>query len=412
MADWSASGSNALVRRRYTRDASALIHEISDNYSGTKRFDYDPGERLRQVLHQRGPVEKFEYDAAGNLTNSVTDEAGGIKDEVFVYGAGNRLLNRGSTHYEYDAQGRLVIKIEDIGAANPKTWRYQWDALDQLCSVTRPDGEVWRYGYDALGRRVRKVHLDEEVRFVWNGSVPIHELSVHDQTWTSWIFGQESFIPLAQAKNGDTYSIFVDHLGTPQEMADCFGAIVWRFRSKAYGAESVQSGKDGFCPFRFQGQYYDAESGLHYNMFRYYDSDVGRFISQDPIGLVGGINFYQYVHDPMHWIDPMGLDDARPGKNLADEGGVRIVSHGTSDVDRPAHAHVTSAAGETRIGPNGKPIAGQRALTPQEKAVVAANLKEIRKELKKVGRAAARMEAKGELPGAEGSSKSKKSKTC
>ena len=78
-----------------------------------------------------------------------------------------------------------------------------------MCSVTRPDGEVWRYGYDALGRRVRKVHLDEEVRFVWNGSVPIHELSVHDQTWTSWIFGQESFIPLAQAKNGDTYSLFI-----------------------------------------------------------------------------------------------------------------------------------------------------------------------------------------------------------
>ena len=59
---------------------------------------------------------------------------------------------------------------------------------------------------------------------------------------------------------------------------------------------------------RFQGQYFDAETGLHYNRFRYYDPDIERFVSQDPIGLAGGINNYQYAPNPVGWIDPLGLN--------------------------------------------------------------------------------------------------------
>ena len=58
---------------------------------------------------------------------------------------------------------------------------------------------------------------------------------------------------------------------------------------------------------RFQGQYHDRETGLHYNTFRYYDPVVGRFTTQDPIGLAGGLNLYQYAPNPLFWIDPLGL---------------------------------------------------------------------------------------------------------
>ena len=58
---------------------------------------------------------------------------------------------------------------------------------------------------------------------------------------------------------------------------------------------------------RFQGQYFDIETGLHYNRFRYFDPDIGRFISQDPIGLHGGNNLYQYAPNPSGWVDPLGL---------------------------------------------------------------------------------------------------------
>jgi RHS repeat-associated protein len=60
-------------------------------------------------------------------------------------------------------------------------------------------------------------------------------------------------------------------------------------------------------PFRFQGQQFDEETGLHYNRYRYYDPGVGRFVSQDPIGLWGGTNLLTYVHNPLTWIDPLGL---------------------------------------------------------------------------------------------------------
>lgn len=106
------------------------------------------------------------------------------------------------------------------------------------------------------------------------------------------------------------------------------------------------------------------------------------------------------------------LEPGRPGANLnpSNQGGVSIESHGTNDEDRPPHAHVNGDEGnkDCRIGPNGKPISGQRDLTPREAAAVAANLPAIRKELNKVGRSASRLEAEGNLPGAGNTSKKKK----
>ncbi|NCH73363.1 RHS repeat-associated core domain-containing protein [Cronobacter dublinensis] len=68
-----------------------------------------------------------------------------------------------------------------------------------------------------------------------------------------------------------------------------------------------RTGEPVYQPLRYQGQYFNAGTGLHYNRFRYYDPDAGRFISQDPIGLAGGINLYQYAPNPLAWVDPLGL---------------------------------------------------------------------------------------------------------
>ena len=71
-----------------------------------------------------------------------------------------------------------------------------------------------------------------------------------------------------------------------------------------------------FQPLRFQGQYYDTETGLHYNRFRYYDPDIGRFVTLDPIGLLGGVNLYAYASNPISWIDPLGLSSAALRKDM------------------------------------------------------------------------------------------------
>ena len=103
----------------------------------------------------------------------------------------------------------------------------------------------------------------------------------------------------------------LDHLGTPIAAHNAKGEAVWTAEYEAWGKirnETVSDGLKANVPFRFQGQYYDEESGLHYNRFRYYDPEIGRFVSQDPIGLKGGGNLYAYVVNPTLWIDPLGLD--------------------------------------------------------------------------------------------------------
>ena len=98
----------------------------------------------------------------------------------------------------------------------------------------------------------------------------------------------------------------LDHLGTPIEMTDRVGKTVWEASYQAWGEVEMVSGSLK-QPFRFQGQYFDEESGLHYNRFRYYDPSSGRFVSQDPIGLLGGVNLYEYAPNPISWLDPLGL---------------------------------------------------------------------------------------------------------
>ena len=114
------------------------------------------------------------------------------------------------------------------------------------------------------------------------------------------------------------YHYHNDHLGTPQELTNALGEVVWLNYSQAWGGsydkqcfvkelDNVAVSADVLQPLRFQGQFFDTETSFHYNRFRYYDSDVGMFVSRDPIGLMGGDNVFAYAPNPIQWIDPFGL---------------------------------------------------------------------------------------------------------
>ena len=103
-----------------------------------------------------------------------------------------------------------------------------------------------------------------------------------------------------------------DHLGTPQELTDHTGQIAWSAQYSAWGEVKEQRSewaqRQGLTnPIRFQGQYHDHETGLHYNRYRYYDPRAGRFVSKDPISYAGGLNLYAYAPNPVEWVDPLGL---------------------------------------------------------------------------------------------------------
>ncbi len=108
-------------------------------------------------------------------------------------------------------------------------------------------------------------------------------------------------------QDGEVYHYHLDHLGTPQELSNSKGNIVWKARYTTYGNVAYKEVDEVENNIRFQGQYFDEESGLHYNRHRYYDPNIGQFTTQDPIGLLGGVNNYQYAPNPTGWVDPFGL---------------------------------------------------------------------------------------------------------
>jgi RHS repeat-associated protein len=129
---------------------------------------------------------------------------------------------------------------------------------------------------------------------------------------------------LVMIKPGEAvYYFHNDHLGTPQVLTDDSQTIAWKAVYTPFG-EAVASVQTIDSPFRFPGQYYDQETGLHYNYFRYYNPQIGRYITPDPIGLEGGINLFAYVDNPINVIDPLGLFDIQ----IADNGGKKGPTYG------------------------------------------------------------------------------------
>ncbi|MNI19899.1 putative deoxyribonuclease RhsC [compost metagenome] len=190
-------------------------------------------------------------------------------------------------------------------------------------AVELPDGSTARYDYDAFGRRIRKTLNGQKgqgaelvTEFLWQANNLIAE-SRSDGIYRSFVYEPGSFKPLVQlegeGEQAEVYHYQLDHLGTPLALTHHDGHTAWQVRYRAYGNVWKQELAEVDTPLRFQGQYFDAETGLHYNRHRYYQPDTGRFITPDPIGLAGGLNNYQYAHNPTGWVDPLGLSNV-PGQ--------------------------------------------------------------------------------------------------
>ena len=125
---------------------------------------------------------------------------------------------------------------------------------------------------------------------------------------------QDTFVPAAKlVANGGCFSVISDYLGTPLQAYDKQGNKVWEQELDIYGRQRKRP--SSFIPFKYQGQYEDAETGLYYNRFRYYDPNAGSYISQDPIGLAGGNpTMYAYVKDTTCCLDIFGWAVANEGK--------------------------------------------------------------------------------------------------
>ena len=232
-----------------------------------------------------------------------------------TYGPGGRLERANGTQYRYDVDGQLIGKRHADGAV----WRYAWNGAGRLTAVQRPDGKIVAFVYDALGRRIRKEFDGRVIEYVWDGDDLVHERARNTdgtlEPLVTWVFEPEVFAPVAKIEGRNRYSVVTDNLGTPTMLLTEAGRVAWKAQLDLYGVPREEI-RETCCPWRYPGQYEDPETGLYYNRFRYYDPEAGRYISQDPIGLLGGLAQYAYVHDPIGWLDPWGLSRLLPGECL------------------------------------------------------------------------------------------------
>jgi RHS repeat-associated protein len=295
--------SSMISRRAYRYDAAGWLRVLDDDRWGRTDYSYDAAERLTACRREKYGAEVFGYDDTGNLTLIERDRT----PVQLTYQAGDRLSTQGSTQFVHDTNGRVVRKIEAGGSTPTQEWRFSWNSIDQLISVRAPDHSEWFYGYDAFGRRVSKRGPDTVIRYVWDDDVVLHEVAGTKRVST-WLFDPNSFQPIATIRD-DYYSIITDHLGTPRELIDSKGRMAWSARYDSWGALTEERGDRVQCNLRLPGQWFDAETGLHYNRFRYYDPSNGRYLSSDPLRLAGGLNQRAYARNPINWIDPYGLED-------------------------------------------------------------------------------------------------------
>ncbi len=261
--------------------------------------------------------ETFAHDPAGNLlgqNNEGTANLANVK--------GNRLLMQGDRHYDYDAYGNLIR--ERRGTGQKLVTEYRYDCQHRLIGVSLPGCSTASYKYDAFGRRIEKNVDGHTTEFLWQGERLIAESG--DNRYRTYIYEPGSFRPLAMLdgegpRKATPFYYQLDHLGTPQELTDYSGEIMWSAKYRAYGNLAALDVSEIDNPLRFQGQYFDAETGLHYNRHRYYNPGTGRFLTPDPIKLAGGLNSYQYVPNPTGWVDPLGLNSC-PGNKDSQSGDV------------------------------------------------------------------------------------------
>ena len=279
-----------LLSQSYGYDAVSNIASITSSRDGTLSYSYDGLDRLTGI-NSNSLTTSYAYDAAGNRTS-----AGSVQ---YSYDAGGKLTaaSDGSS-YGYDAAGNLISRANQT---------LSWDAQGQLTRIDYSNGSHSAYDYDDFGRRISQRLPDGTViYFIYNGSELVQELNADGSIRAAYAYdGLDR--PVSMWRGGELYYFLLDHLGSVLGLVDANGTIVATYQYDPWGNLLASSGTIE-NRLRYAGREYDAESGLYYNRARYYDPTIGRFISRDPLNVIGGQNLYEYAAgDPIANSDPFGL---------------------------------------------------------------------------------------------------------
>jgi RHS repeat-associated protein len=304
--DGDISSITSSMSRSYSYDSAQRITGITDNPNSALSwiYGYDSLDRLSSA-GSSAQSESFTYDANGNRLS----QAGTLSTTYAVASGSNQLSSITgaiSRTYSYDAAGHTT------GYGD---FTFTYNGAGRVSSVTGSSGTA-TYVYNAVGQRVRKTTPSGTTLFVYDEAG--HLLGEYDGSGSVieeivWL-GDTPVASIRQEACGlSIFYIHTDHLNTPRRITRrSTSDVVWSWDSDPFGTTGPSEDPSGLGTFsfnlRFPGQYFDGETGLHYNYFRDYDPAVGRYIESDPAGLAAGINTYAYVtDDPILFFDPDGL---------------------------------------------------------------------------------------------------------
>ena len=353
---------NATQQLSYATTGNLTAITETGNPANNSSYGYDALYRLTNASGPQG-TQGYSYDANGNrssatlngTTNSYTLAAtnnrlqsiSGVNAKSYAHDANGNLINDGLHNYSYDARNRLT--------AVDATISYTLNGLGQRTRKTAPgintsnttagdangDGAINAQDHSAILNHILGTPASNNADCNQDGQVNVQDLvcinikinpSLQTAGTTHFVYDEQGQLigeydqngapiqetlylgnlPIAVIKQGNVYRLYADHLNTPRAITDSNNTTLWSWESDAFGTTAANEDADGdgvrlTYNLRFPGQYFDQETGLHYNYFRYYDPLTGRYTTSDPIGLAGGLNLYAYVeNDPINNIDPTG----------------------------------------------------------------------------------------------------------
>ncbi|NJD10278.1 MAG: hypothetical protein FIB01_07475 [Gemmatimonadetes bacterium] len=309
--------------RTYRYSGEGDLLEADDSRRGPRRFTFDASHRLTSEQAPEHGSESYEYDVAGNLI------AGPELRRVRV-APGNRLTRANGETFRYDDRDHVAGRDGPNGETE-----YEYDANDMLVACATPHGRM-AFEYDAIGRRVARrwqptTGPAELVEYYWEGDRLLAEIRDGRRT-RIWVFADPLALapccffeypqPDATPASGTRYYVFADQVGAPVRIENDRGEPVWQAVLRPYGSARVAPESSIDYDLRFPGHLLDPQTGLHYNRFRYYSPELGRYLQSDPTGIVGGLNLYAYTPRPLTRVDVRGLacgDDPKKPKDKDDK---------------------------------------------------------------------------------------------
>ncbi|WP_041401417.1 RHS repeat domain-containing protein [Planctopirus limnophila] len=313
-----AQSATILAQHYYTYDADRRLssHETLD---GTSAYDYDAIAQLTAADHPTTPDEAYSYDLTGNRTNT-----------GYITGTNNQLLEDGTYEYLYDDEGNRIRKTE---VATGDYTVYSWDHRNRLTQVEHRDSldtpqKRVAYTYDIHNQRITR-KLDSTANNSWNDirhytfdpttkGTTSDCVFIHDDSGdllTRFLHGPGIDMPLAEEDDiGNIKWLLADHLGTIRDVAEHNAGTTTVTNHLTYSTFGQITGSTAGQPlphYTFTAREYDEDTGLHWYRARWYDAEVGRFVSEDPIEFSGGdTSLLRYTRNTStSRKDPSGLKE-------------------------------------------------------------------------------------------------------